>query len=87
MLGLPFKIGFERPIVWTSVVGQIVGFAHFVSKLQNQRIIFSSIAALPFEFGNFSKIGLGFKGSFQELGESEHQGVVVLVGGRCDFAM
>jgi hypothetical protein len=68
MLGFPFKIGFGRPIIWTSVVGQIVGFARFASKLQNQRIIFSSIATLPFEFGNFSKIGLGFKGSFQEIG-------------------
>jgi hypothetical protein len=60
-LGSPFKIGSRRPTVWLSVVGQIVAFARYASKPRNQRIIFSSILASPFEFRNSSKIGLGFK--------------------------
>jgi hypothetical protein len=67
-LGFPFKIGYGRPIIWKSVVGQIVAFAHFANKSWNQWIIFSSIVASPFEFGNFSKIGLGFKVSIQGIG-------------------
>jgi hypothetical protein len=66
---LAFQICFGRLTVWTSMVGQIVGFARFASKLQNQRIIFLSIVISPLEFGNLSKIGLVLKGSFQEIGE------------------
>jgi hypothetical protein len=68
MHGLPFKIGFGRPIGWKSEVGQIVGFAHFASKQQSQRIIFLSIIISPLDFGSSSKIGLGSKVSIQEIG-------------------
>jgi hypothetical protein len=40
------------------MVGRIVGFAHYVSKLKKSTTTYLSIAASPLEFGSFGKIDL-----------------------------
>jgi hypothetical protein len=59
--------------------GQIVAFARFASKLQNQRIIFLSIVDTLFEFGYLLRIGLGFKVYIQGIGRI----LISRSGGHC----
>jgi hypothetical protein len=68
MRGLFFKIVFGRTISYNGGVGQIVGFAHFASKLQNLRTTSLCFAASPSAFGSFSRSGLAFMGFFRGNG-------------------
>jgi hypothetical protein len=70
MLGWPSKIGFGRRTACGSVIGRIVGFAHYASKPKKQTTTFLFIAVTPREFGSFLRIDLAYKGSIQGNGEA-----------------